>query len=198
MVTFFERLGAYFIDIIIIGILLLIIGTGLPKDNTEEITDQMNLLEEKYMNNEINTSEYFNESYGLIYELQNSSKLSSFIGLITTVAYFVVFQVMYNGQTFGKKILKLKVVDKDNHKNIGFMRMLIRSLFTLSIFSSGCNLLLLLLFSKKVYIIGYLLVSGVEVLFILTVIIMILYRKDKRGLHDLITKSCVIKEGGGY
>ena len=196
MVTFFERLGAYLIDIIIVGFLLLIIGYGLPSGNTDEINKQMTELEEKYANSEITTDVYLKESYDLIYELQKSSKLSSLIGVAVTVAYFVIFQTMYNGQTFGKKLLKLRVVDAYSHKNISYLRMLLRSLLTLSIMSSCCSLVMLLILSKNAYIIGYLLTSGIEILFIITVIIMILYRSDKRGLHDLITKTCVIKEGG--
>lgn len=196
MVTFFERLGAYLIDIIVVGFLLLIIGYGLPNGNTDEINKQMTELEEKYANSEITTDVYLKESYDLIYELQKSSKLSSLIGVAVTVAYFVIFQTMYNGQTFGKKLLKLRVVDAYSHKNISYLRMLLRSLLTLSIMSSCCSLVMLLILSKNAYIIGYLLTSGIEILFIITVIIMILYRSDKRGLHDLITKTCVIKEGG--
>ena len=196
MVTFFERLGAYLIDIIVVGFLLLIIGYGLPSGNTDEINKQMTELEEKYANSEITTDVYLKESYDLIYELQKSSKLSSLIGVAVTVAYFVIFQTMYNGQTFGKKLLKLRVVDAYSHKNISYLRMLLRSLLTLSIMSSCCSLVMLLILSKNAYIIGYLLTSGIEILFIITVIIMILYRSDKRGLHDLITKTCVIKEGG--
>lgn len=196
MVTFFERIGAYLIDIIIVGFLLLIIGYGLPSGNTDEINKQRIELEEKYANSEITTDVYLKESYDLIYELQNNSKLSSFISLAITVAYFVIFQTMYNGQTLGKKLLKLRVVDAYSHKNISYLRMFLRSFLTLSIMSSSCSLLMLLIFSKDAYIIGYLLTSGIEILFIITVIIMILYRSDKRGLHDLITKTCVIKEGG--
>lgn len=196
MVTFFERLGAYLIDIIIVGFLLLIIGYGLPSGNTDEINKQITKLEEKYANNEITTDVYFKESYDLIYELQNSSKLSSFISLAITIAYFVIFQTMYNGQTLGKKLLKLRVVDVESHKNINYLRMFLRSFLTLGIMSSSCSLIMLLMLSKNAYIIGYLITSGIEMLFIITVIIMILYRGDKRGLHDLITKTCVIKEGG--
>jgi len=198
MVTFFERLGAYLVDLIIVGLLLMIVEAGLPSSNVEEINNQLTEIEEKYKSNEIATNEYFKEYYGLMYELQNSSKLSSFVSLIITIGYFVVFQTLYNGQTLGKKLLKLQIVDVNTKKSIGMFRMFLRSLFTLSIVSSSCNLLMLLLFSKDVYIIGYLLISSFEVLFIIIVIIMILYRVDKRGLHDLISKTCVIKEGGGY
>ena len=166
MVTFFERLGAYLIDIIIVGFLLLIIGYGLPSGNTDEINKQMTELEEKYANSEITTDVYLKESYDLIYELQKSSKLSSLIGVAVTVAYFVIFQTMYNGQTFGKKLLKLRVVDAYSHKNISYLRMLLRSLSTLSIMSSCCSLVMLLILSKNAYIIGYLLTSGIEILFI--------------------------------
>jgi len=193
MVTFLERLGAYIIDILIVSLLLGLIGYGLP-NNTDDINDSLVLLEEQYMNDEITMDVYLEESYELIYELQDESKLSSFIGVALTVAYFVVFQALYNGQTLGKKLLKLRVVDCDSKQNIGIVRMLIRSLFTLSIFSSVLNLILLLFMSKETYIATYMIIFLIEYVFIIIAVILILYRKDKRGLHDLMAKTCVVKE----
>lgn len=195
MVTFFERAGAYLFDIFIVSLFLVIIGVVLPSVNTDEYDKQMEQLEEQYMNGEITMQLYFKESYGIIYEMQNKTKLSSLISLAVTVAYFVIFQTMYNGQTLGKKLLKLRVVDNDSKQNIGIGKMLLRSLFTQSIVSSSCCLIMLLLFSKNIYIIGYLIISAIELIVIIASIIMILYREDKRGLHDLIAKTCVIKEG---
>lgn len=193
MVTFFQRLGAYFIDILILSLLLGIVGYGLP-DNTEDVTDKMGVLEEKLVNNEISPEDYLKEYYVLLYDVQSSSKLANGISLVLTIAYFVVFQALYNGQTLGKKLLKIKVVNNDNNP-ASMLQMLIRSLFTMSILSSLLGIVLLFILSKNAYIYSYLGVISIESLFIIITIMFILYRKDKRGLHDVIARTMVVKEG---
>lgn len=193
MVTFFQRLGAYFIDILILSLLLLIVGYGLP-DNTEEVNDKVEVLEEKLVNNEISPEDYLKEYYVLLYDVQSSSKLANGISLVLTIAYFVVFQALYNGQTLGKKLLKIKVVNNDNNP-ASMIQILVRSLFMLSIFSSLFGIVMLFILPKDIYIYSYLGVISIESLFIIISIMFILYRKDKRGLHDVIAKTMVVKEG---
>lgn len=193
MVTFFQRLGAYFIDILILSLLLGIVGYGLP-DNTEDVTDKMEVLEEKLVNNEISPEDYLKEYYVLLYDVQSSSKLANGISLVLTVAYFVVFQALYNGQTLGKKLLKIKVVNNDNNPAT-MIQILVRSLFMLSIFSSLLGIVMLFILPKDIYIYSYLGVISIESLFIIISIMFILYRKDKRGLHDVIARTMVVKEG---
>ncbi|MBQ9853818.1 MAG: RDD family protein [Bacilli bacterium] len=193
MVTFFERLGAYFIDILILSLLLGIVGYGLP-DNTEEVNDKVEVLEEKLINNEISPEDYLKEYYVLLYDVQSSSKLANGISLVLTIAYFVVFQTLYNGQTLGKKLLKIKIVNNDNN-SASMLQMLIRSLFTMSIFSSLFGIVMLFILPKDIYIYSYLGVISIESLFIIITIMFILYRKDKRGLHDVIARTMVVKEG---
>lgn len=193
MVTFFQRLGAYFIDILILSLLLGIVGYGLP-DNTEEVNDKVEVLEEKLINNEISPEDYLKEYYVLLYDVQSSSKLANGISLVLTIAYFVVFQTLYNGQTLGKKLLKIKIVNNDNN-SASMLQMLIRSLFTMSIFSSLFGIVMLFILPKDIYIYSYLGVISIESLFIIITIMFILYRKDKRGLHDVIARTMVVKEG---
>ena len=193
MVTFFQRLGAYFIDILLLSLLLGIVGYGLP-DNTKDVTDKMEVLEEKLVNNEISLEDYLKEYYVLLYDVQSSSKLANGISLVLTIAYFVVFQTLYNGQTLGKKLLRIKVVNNDNNP-ASMIQILVRSLFMLSIFSSLFGIVMLFILPKDIYIYSYLGVISIESLFIIISIIFVLYRKDKRGLHDVIARTMVVKEG---
>lgn len=194
MATFFERLGAYLVDIIIISFLLGIIGYGLPESSIN-VNEKMNELEDKLLNNEITSKEYFNEYSMIVYESQSSSKLSFGISLAFSIAYFVVFQTLFNGQTFGKKLLRIKVVNKDDNKSASMWQMFVRSLFTMSIFSGTLDLLLIFILSRNSYSIVYLSVSLIETLFIIATIICVLYKKDKRGLHDMMAGTSVVKEG---
>lgn len=193
MVTFFERLGAYFIDMLILSFLLGVVGFSLP-DNTEDINEKIMILDEKLINDEITPQVYLKEYSTLLYEIQDNSKLVNGISLALTIAYYVVFQTLYNGQTLGKKLFKIKVVNKDN-ESPSILQILIRSLFTMSIVSSLFGILFLFILSKKIYMISFLSIVGFETIFMIVSIMFILYRKDKKGLHDMMAKTMVVKEG---
>jgi len=192
--TFFERVGAYIIDIFIVSIIASIVCIGLPvsKNNTEE---KLNELTEQLNNNEITPDKYLNEYSILLYDDQKENIISLSVSLVLTIAYFVVFQYTNKGQTLGKKVFNLRVVDKDTQKSATIIKGLIRSLFTLSIISGTLNIAFLYLINRNKYISAYGTVAILELIFIFVTIIFILYKKDGRGLHDIMTNTVVIKEG---
>ncbi len=191
--TFIERLGAYFLDIIIISILLSIIGYGLPK-NAIDYEQELNDITEKYLSNEINTQKYIDESSIILYNSQKSSILSLSISAALIIGYFVIFQYMNQGQTLGKKLFKIKVVEKESKKAPTILSGFIRSLFILNIASGILNILFIYILNSKTYYIGYGITYIIETLFIIVTIFFVLYREDGRGLHDIMAKTTVIKE----
>ena len=191
--TFIERLGAYFLDIIIISILLSIIGYSLPK-NTIDYEQELNDITEKYLSNEINTQKYIDESSIILYNSQTSSILSSRISAALIIGYFVIFQYMNQGQTLGKKLFKIKVVEKESKKAPTILSGFIRSLFILNIASGILNIIFIYILNSKTYYIGYGITYIIETLFIIVSIFFVLYREDGRGLHDIMAKTTVIKE----
>ena len=191
--TFIERLGAYFLDIIIISILLSIIGYSLPK-NTVDYEQELNNITEKYLNSEINTQKYIDETSIILYDNQKSNILSLGISVALIIGYFVIFQYMNQGQTFGKKLFKIKVVEKESKKTPSISSGFIRSLFILNIMSGILNIIFIYILNSKTYYIGYGITYIIETLFIIVTIFFVLYREDGRGLHDIMAKTTVIKE----
>ena len=191
--TFIERLGAYFLDIIIISILLSIIGYSLPK-NTVDYEQKLNNITEKYLNSEINTQKYIDETSIILYDNQKSNILSLGISVALIIGYFVIFQYMNQGQTFGKKLFKIKVVEKESKKTPSISSGFIRSLFILNIMSGILNIIFIYILNSKTYYIGYGITYIIETLFIVVSIFFVLYREDGRGLHDIMAKTTVIKE----
>ena len=191
--TFFERLGAYFLDAIIVSLIfsLICLGFGNYTSNTEKL---MSELDEKLLQNEITNEEYLEEYQDLLYDYQKENVLQSGISAALTIAYYVIFQYMNKGQTIGKKLLKLRVVDKDTQKPVSILKGLLRSFIVLSILSSVLSILFLYILNKNSYFIGYSTILVIEGVFTITTIMFILYRKDKRGLHDIMTNTTVIKE----
>ena len=185
-VTFFERLGAYLIDSLVVSFIFSIICLGFG-DYTCDTAKRMKELEETIIKEEITLEED-------TYDYQKENILQSGISVALTIAYFVVFQYMNKGQTIGKKLLKIKVVDKDTKKPISILKGLLRSFIFLSILSGTLNILFLYILNRNSYYLSYGSLMLAEGIFILTSIIFVLYKKDGRGLHDIIANTSVVKE----
>jgi len=191
--SFFQRLGAYIIDTLIIGIIASMICYSLPS-NDSTIEKQISSLSEKYVAGEVTMHDFYGEYNKLLYQQQKDTMLETGITLILTIGYFVVFQYMNKGQTLGKRLLNIRVVDNDG-KRPTIIKGLIRSLIVLGIASTIIDLILLNTIPQKTYIPCYLIISVIETIFIVITAICVLYRKDRRGLHDMMANTNVIREG---
>lgn len=191
--SFLERLGAYFLDTIIIGLISSIVLAGIPV-NDNEINIKMNEISQSYINGEMTADTYLEEYQELLYDSQKSSMLDMGISLVLTIGYFVVFQYMNKGKTFGKMALGIKVVDKDTNESISMVKGFLRSFIVLGILTSALQMIMLNVLSRENYMSGYLGINLFQIIFLVVCVIMILYRKDGRGLHDLMANSLVVRE----
>lgn len=193
-VKFFDRLTAYIIDIFIISLITSIICTSLPTNN-KELEKDLNTLQEEVLSNKITYEQFVDEYQDLFYKNKKDTMAQSAITLTITIAYFVVFQYMNKGQTIGKKLLHIKVVDNTTEKPLSIFKGLIRSLLIWNILSGTLGIVLIYILNEKSYITSYLVITSIESIFIFITAMYTLYRKDNRGLHDIMINSKVIKEG---
>ena len=191
---FFDRLTAYIIDVIIISLITSIIFTSIPTNN-KELEKQLSSLQDEVLSNNITYEEFIDEYQDLYYKNKKDTMTQSAITLTITIAYFVIFQYMNKGQTIGKKILHLRVVDNNTEKPLSIFKGLIRSLLIWNILSGTLGIALIYILNKESYITSYLIISSIESIFIFITAMFTLYRKDNRGLHDIIINSKVIIEG---
>ena len=75
-------------------------------------------------------------------------------------------------------------------------QIILRSLFIYNVISMILSILLVYIIPKNNYFVGVSLITIIESIFIIITTIMVVYRKDKRGLHDIIGKTKVISERG--
>jgi len=191
--TFFERLGSFLLDSFIVSIIFSLICMGIDtnQSNTEKL---MSELDTKLVENSITVEQYVEEYQGLLYDYQKENVLITGVSLALTIAYYIVFQYMNKGQTLGKKIMRIKVVDQKTEKPISILKGLLRSLLIYNILSGIICIPLLYLLKENIYFTTYFILLSIEILFILISAMFILYKKDKRGLHDILTNTMVIKE----
>lgn len=192
--SFFKRLAAYFIDVMFVTLIAGLVSSGFTSTKYDKAYEEYQNLMTEYAAQEITTEEYLDQINPVIYEMQESSVVVSVISVLSAIAYFIVFQYLNKGQTLGKKMLRLRV--QENGKEPSLKAMIIRTIVVDSIFSGTLGIILLYILNKNNYYFGYNIISTLEMTFVFVAALFILYRKDKRGLHDIMAHTEVIDERG--
>lgn len=190
--SFLKRLGAFILDSVILSIVFAIITMGFKLD-TKSITDEVNDTLDQYESGEITIEEYLDKTLELNYELQKSSLVVNSLNIVLYVGYFIVFGYLNKGQTIGKKICKIKVVNNKDDK-LSIWNMIVRSLFVYGIFTLLYSVIFVNILNKEIFGYSYVIVSYLEIIFMAVTFFMVLYKKDGRGLHDIIANTNVIEE----
>ena len=197
MDTSLKRIIAFLIDIIIINIvttpLINIKATNPYIDDYNKYYTEYTELIEAANNGDIDTNsdEYKDQVIDLNYKVSSYGVVSRSISVVASIIYFVIIQYFLKGQTIGKKILKLRVVsNKDKELNIGHY--FVRSLILNNIIFSIILIVGVYLFGKNGYYNLSMVVSYLQLLVMSVIILMVVLRRDNRGLHDFLAGTKVI------
>jgi len=194
--TIFRRILAYIIDMLIVSFILAIFSKiPLISIDTDKYYDTyeryFETLRETAQAGETMSAEVMSE---FEYDLAKASINSTVANLVLTIVYFIGFQFLNKGQTIGKKLMKVKVTN-DNGDAPSLLQMIIHVGVGYSVFMTIITSILFFAASKSTYLslITYLQFLDMAIVFI--GIIMILFRKDEKGLHNLLAKTKVVREG---
>ncbi len=190
--SFFKRVMAFCFDYFILTLVLSFITMGFNTDSRSFYTEIGN-IEKEYKNGNIDILEYNNRLMELEYDFQKSNLPVNGINLALFVGYFIVFCYLNKGQTLGKKLFKIRVVDKDGG-NVKLSSLIVRSLFIYGIVSCIYSIICTLFLPSNVFIYSYKWVVNIETMLLFACFLTAMYRKDGKGLHDLISKTNVIGE----
>lgn len=192
--TFIQRLGALVIDLLMLLCISSIITTvTVDMDNYQKLSKELTSVENQYKKGKIAPMTYISKAIDINYDISRETGLSTIIMVAVYILYFIIFQFKKNGQTLGKKIMKIRVVSNDD-KDLNINQIAVRSLIINCILADLLVLTVSILGSKNVYMVGIFTVEFIQYILLFVIAIMVLSRKDKRGLHDVITNTKVIKE----
>lgn len=190
--SFIKRLGAFIIDTMILSVIFSLVTIGFNSNNSD-INKELTTILEQYENSEITIEEYSDKVTNLNYELQKSSIIVNTVNVILYVGYFIVFGYLNKGQTLGKKICKIMIVNKDNGRP-SIWNMVVRSIFIYGISTLLFSVIFVNILNNKIFTYGYTIITYIEAIFMIICFFMVLYKKDGKGLHDIIAKTYVIEE----
>lgn len=187
--VFIQRFGAFLIDIIIVSFVASLISTPFVNTkNTEKLQKETTELLTKYTNGDIDQKTYASEASIIMYQADRNNGAYTIAYLILGILYFCVYQ-FYRGQTIGKKILKIKV--ESNTGTLTLNQMVVRSLIIDMLLFNFIRFTFCIFASKSTYFMGYASTMIVEAIVILLCGFMAMFRKDCRGLHDIICNTKV-------
>jgi len=188
---FIQRFCAYIIDVIIIVFLASLISIPFIKsDNVSNLNDSIQELSSSYIKGKIDNKTFINEYSSIYFQLEQQQGAYLIIGIILNILYFIVLQ-FYTGQTLGKKILKIKV--ESTRKHLTMNQMVVRGLLINSILLTLIELAFVIFGNKGtfIYIVGSF--ELIQYTFMIICAFMIMFRKDRLGLHDLICNTKVVR-----
>ena len=180
------------IDAILVLIICSCVAFVLPaNENHEKYVEEYTQIQKDLVDKKITTDEYINKSKDVVYDIDYSNTMATLSQVVVFILYYVVFQYYNKGQTIGKKIMKIKVVSTKD-KELSLDQVAIRALIADSIL---INLLLVgaVLFIGRNYY--YFTSLGLQILdyaVIIVALLMVLFRKDGKGLHDLAAGTKVV------
>ena len=188
---FIQRFAAFIIDIMIVSLIASFISTPfINASNSEKLTKQSSELVEKVMAGEIDQKTYIKEASVITYQIDKNNALYTIINIIFGFVYFVIFQFYKKGQTIGKQIFKIKVDSNDGVLNIN--QMVARGLLIDMILFDLIRFAFCMFGSSKSYFLGYSSVMMVEIIVLSLCGFMVMFKKDRRGLHDILCNTKVV------
>lgn len=190
--SFMQRFLAYLIDVIIVSIFVSIFATFMTSEKYQELSKQEETVIKSFTDGEITMEEYVEQTKNIEYRMDKENFNLTLLGLGINIGYFIVFQFINKGQTLGKRLIKIRI--KKTQGKLEAKDIVIRALIVNSILSTLVSLIAITFANQESYILVKMLITSLESIIVLISAIMILYRKDKLGLHDMITKTEVISE----
>ena len=189
---FSQRVLAFLIDLVLISMITSLITMFVPvNDTATKLYEEQNRVLEDYVDGTVSMEEYVNQMVDLSYDISKQTVIVSIVTIVISLLYYVVYPCYNNGQTFGKKLMKIKI-KKTNDKELSMNDLLIRSMINNSVLVSIINVILVLFLSKDLYLSTSSLVSFIQYLVLIISLIMIAFTKNAQGLHDKVAKTEVV------
>lgn len=192
-VNFLKRFLAYLIDIILVGTIMGIISAIFTTKNATVLSNQFLELNEQVINTKLDFGIYYSRVADITLSLDRENFMINIINCVIIILYFVVLPLYKNGQTLGKKIFKIKIVREDK-EDLTANELIIRNIVVNGLLNTFLAFCLVFLLSGFEYFTITSILGFIQFVLVVVSACMIIFRKDKKGLHDIITKTKVVYE----
>ena len=193
--TFFKRIGAYVLDILIVSLFVSLLSyvpfLNPSRDAYSEKYNELVNLQEQYSSSEISLDEYNQAFEPIAYEIYRYNTYYVIIDLVCTLLYFGVLQFFCKGQTIGKKLFQIRVVSNDE-RPLTLVNFILRTVVLSNMIISVALQCIVHFMDVDHYYMVYENVNLVGSIILYIILFMIVVRADGRGLHDFVANTKVV------
>ncbi len=187
-----RRILAFLIDFALITIIVVAISSLLPKNNNIDVLNREFNDTVSNMEN-VSFSVSFNQMALIYKDLDQARIMYSVINAVMIFIYFIFIPYFFDGKTVGKKILKIKTVRNDK-ECLSLKNLVIKNMIDTGLMYMLFSLMLIYILPGYSYFIFVIALSILQISLIVASICMIIKRKDKRGLNDILSGTKVIND----
>lgn len=188
-----KRIRAYIIDFLILTLILFIINTFLPLDKkTSALQEDKRSIASSYYKGDLTYGEYI-EVYGRInYKIDKNMVVNNIAYLVFMIIYFIVVPILYHGRTIGARFNNIQI-ESFSDSNLKFYQIIIRALLITGLGYVFMKNLLVFILNENTYFIGITICSLIQVIILGISLFMMIREKDKRGLHEILSNTEMVK-----
>lgn len=194
MSNFKSRILAYILDVLIISIVVTLISSIFTRNNYNKLNDELNKVTENYLNEEIDLSTFIYSQADITQDIDKENVYINLIQGFLIVGYFIILPMCNNGQTLGKKLLKIKIVSEKGE--LDYNQLIIRSLIVNGLGYLSLSMALLYILPSFAYFITTSILSLIETVVTIISAVMIIRNDSHKGIHDILSGTKVISEVG--
>ena len=191
-VLFGQRFCAYIIDVLIVSIIAGLISTVfIDADKLSDLTKRLeNVTQEITTSQELDELK-FEEYIDACYDVARYQGIIMFVELIIIILYYVVYQIYKDGQTYGKKLMKIKIVSTKG--DLTMNQMIFRTCFSTSLLINLFSLFVLTFSSKYAFFYGTLSFEFISYCVFAISVLMVMFGTNGMALHDKFFNTKVVK-----
>lgn len=190
--NYIRRFSAYLIDIMLVGALILLINYFIPENNNITVLNkEFNNINELILKKEISFSSYIMHFAEIMHDLDKEKIMTYIINAILIISYFVIIPYFKDGKTLGNYIVGIRIVREDR-EYLSLNNLLIRNFVINGLCYLLASLVCVYILPGFSYFIVVSFFSLIQIILVIISAFMVIYRRDKRGLQDILSKTKVI------
>ena len=190
---FSQRFVAFMIDLILVSFITSLVTAIIPTNSSiDKLYDQQVKIVENYTTGKITMQEYVNQLVDINYDIAKQTGIITLVSMAISLLYYVLYVYKNDGQSIGKKMMKIKIQKKDKDKELTMNDLLFRTMILQGTLVSIIGFCTILFLDKDTYLATNSLLNLIQYSILIISFFLIAFTKERQGLHDMVAKTEVV------
>ena len=184
---------AYMIDLILVSFITSLVTAIIPTNSSiDKLYDQQIKIVKNYTARKITMQEYVNQLVDINYDIAKQTGIITLVSIAISLLYYVLYVYKNDGQSIGKKMMKIRIQKKDKDKELTMNDLLFRTMILQGTLVSIIGFCTILFLDKDTYLATNSLLNLIQYSILIISFFLIAFTKERQGLHDMVAKTEVV------